>query len=186
MRNLFAFNMVTLDGCFEGPSPWSLEWHNVDAEFADFAARQLDEVDTLLFGRATYQGMAAYWSTEAAKANDPVVAARMNGLEKVVVSRTLESVPWSRSALLKGDVAEGVSQLKARPGRDIAVLGSADLCAFLLEAGLLDEVRLMVNPVVLGTGRRLFAGLRDRHPFRLLRTQPFRSGNVLLCYRTVR
>lgn len=183
MRTLFAFLMVTLDGFFDGPAPWALDWHNVDGEFNDFAIRQLDEVDMLLFGRRTFQGMAGYWPTETAKANDPVVAEKMNSLPKLVFSATLDGVEWNNSRLVKENAAEVVSRLKRQHGRDMAVFGSSALAASLLRLGLLDEVRLMVNPVVLGSGRRVFEGLNDKRRMELLRTRTFRSGNVLLCYR---
>jgi dihydrofolate reductase len=182
VRNLFAFEFITLDGLFEGPEPWSLQWHNVDAEFNDFAIRQLQGSDTLLFGRRTYEGMAAYWPTAAARQDDPVVARLMNETPKVVVSTTLERADWENTRIVRGGLAEEVGRLKALPGREIAVLGSSDLTLSLLRLGLVDEIRVMVNPLLLGRGRRLFAGLDGRQPLRLLRTQGFASGNVLLCY----
>ena len=184
MRNVFLFMMVTLDGFFEGPNQ-DLGWHNVDEEFNEFAIQQLDELDTLLFGRVTYEVMASYWPTPFALEDDPVVAGKMNAMQKVVFSRTLEKAEWSNTRLVKEQVAEEVSKLKQQPGKDIAIFGSSDLTTSLLEMGLVDELRIMVNPVVLGEGKRLFDGMHSKLGLKLLKTRTFRSGNVLLYYQPV-
>jgi dihydrofolate reductase len=181
MRKVFLFMMVTLDGFFEGPNH-DIDWHNVDEEFNEFAIQQLDDVDTLLFGRVTYEGMASYWPTQFAKENDPVVADKMNTVPKIVFSRTLDKAEWNNSRLVKEHIAEEVSKLKQRQGRDLALFGSSDLAVSLLHMGLIDELRIMVNPVVLGNGKRLFAGIDEKLNLKLLKTQTFRSGNVLLYY----
>jgi dihydrofolate reductase len=181
MRKVFLFMMVTLDGFFEGPNH-DIDWHNVDEEFNEFAIQQLDDVDTLLFGRVTYEGMASYWPTQFAKENDPVVADKMNTVPKIVFSRTLDKAEWNNSRLVKEHIAEEVSKLKQQQGRDLAIFGSSDLAVSLLQMGLIDELRIMVNPVVLGNGKRLFAGIDEKLNLKLLKTQTFRSGNVLLYY----
>ncbi len=181
MRKLFLFMMVTLDGFFAGPDG-ALDWHNVDDEFNEFADKQLDEVDALLFGRETYQGMAEYWTTPAAKESDPIIANKMNSLPKVVFSRTLEKAEWENSRLVSEHIGEAVADLKRQEGRDLAILGSSDLATSLLEMHLLDELRIMVNPIVLGEGKQLFAGIHGQLPLKLLDTRAFRSGNVLLRY----
>jgi dihydrofolate reductase len=181
MRKIFAFIMTTLDGYYEGPNQ-EFDFWVVDEEFNRFALEQLDEVDTLLFGRVTYQGMAAYWPTPAGEQDDPRVAARMNGLSKIVVSRTLDKAEWVNTQLMNGDVATELTTLKEQPGKDIAILGSSDLTASLLHTGLLDEVRIMVNPVVLGAGKSVFRTAGERAGLNLLKSQPFNSGNVLLYY----
>ena len=181
MRNVFLFMMVTLDGFFEGPNH-EIDWHNVDEEFNEFAIDQLNELDTLLFGRVTYEGMASYWPTPAAIEDDPDVAGKMNTIPKIVFSRTLDRAEWSNSRLVKENIAAEVLQLKQQPGRDLAIFGSANLTMSLLQMGLVDELRLMVNPVVLGKGRPLFEGIDEKLKLKLIRTRVFRSGNVLLCY----
>jgi dihydrofolate reductase len=181
VRKLFAFIMTTLDGYYEGPSQ-EFDFWVVDEEFNRFALEQLDEVDTLLFGRVTYQGMAAYWPTPAAEQDDPRVAARMNGLSKIVVSRTLDKANWVNTQLMTGDVVTELTTLKEQPGKDIAILGSSDLTASLLQTGLLDEVRIMVNPVVLGAGKSVFRTAGERAALKLLKSTRFNSGNVLLYY----
>ncbi len=184
MRKLFLFMMVTLDGFFEGPNQ-SIDWHHVDEEFNDFAIDQLREVDTLLFGRVTYEGMASFWPTQFAREDDPIVAGMMNSMPKIVFSRTLDRADWENSRLVKENMAEVVSKLKQHPGKDLAIFGSANLTASLLQMGLVDELRLMVNPVILGSGTPVFKGIHEKLNLKLLRTQTFRSGNVLLCYQPI-
>ena len=185
MRKLFSFNMVTLDGFFEGPNR-EIDWHNVDTEdgeFNEFAVEQLNAMDTLLFGRVTYQLMASYWPTPTALEGDPIVAELMNRLPKVVVSRTLDKVEWNNTRLVKDHVAEEILKLKQQPGKDIALFGSANLMSTLMQLDLIDEHRIMVNPVLLGDGNPLFKKAKDRQSLKLIRTRTIRSGNVLLCYR---
>src|SRR5215471_4699663 len=144
MRKVFLFMMVTLDGFFEGPDH-EIDWHNVDEEFNEFAIDQLNEVDALLFGRVTYEGMASYWPTLVAMENDPIIAGKMNAIPKIVFSRTLDRAEWNNSKLIKENIAGEVSQLKQQQGRDLAIFGSANLTMSLLQMGLIDELRLMVN-----------------------------------------
>ncbi len=181
MRRVLFFMMVSLDGYFEGDNR-DISWHNVDNEFNDFAIAQLDEVDTLLFGRVTYEMMASYWPTPQARSNDPVVAEKMNGTAKIVFSHTLPDAGWENTRLVKGDFAAEVSRLKALPGKDMIIFGSSDLAVSFIEHGLLDECRIMINPVVLGSGKPLFRGIHDRLRLALLKTKDFHSGNVLLYY----
>jgi dihydrofolate reductase len=181
MRKVFLFNMISLDGFFEGPGQ-DLSWHNVDDEFNEFAIDQLREVDTLLFGRVTYQGMASYWPTESAISDDPIVAGLMNSLPKIVFSTTLDSVEWNNAKLVKVNIVEEISKLKQQPGKEIAIFGSSELAAALAGHGLIDEYRIMVNPVVLGAGKPLFKGTGKRLNLKLLKTKTFDSGNVLLYY----
>lgn len=181
MRKLFAFNMVTLDGYFEGPNH-SIDWHNADAEFNEFAIEQAGAADTIVFGRVTYEMMARYWPTPDAIKNDPIVAGMMNKTPKVVVSRTLNKAEWNNTRLIKDHLAEEIAKLKQQPGKDIAVFGSAKLLSTLMKLDLVDEHRIMVNPVVLGSGTPLFQGVDHPLKLRLLKSRMFRSGNVLLTY----
>ena len=176
---MFSFLMVTLDGYYEGPNR-EFDFWVVDDEFNEFSAAQLEEVDALVFGRVTYVGMAAYWPTPAAVEDDPRVAARMNGLPKIVVSRTLDRAEWSNTRLV--DTPDALTALKQEPGGDIAILGSSDLTVSLLQLGLVDELRIMVNPVVLGSGRSVFKTATERIGLKLVERRDFESGNVLLRY----
>ena len=182
MRKLISFMVVTLDGYFEGPNG-EFDWPNVDDEFYEFSINQLDDIDTLLFGRMTYEGMASYWPTPAAREAAPAVAERMNGVEKVVFSTTLDAADWQNTTLVKENAAETVKGLKAQPGRYLAIFGSPNLTVSLLEQGIVDELRVMVMPILLGAGKSLFRTLNDRVPVELRQTTTFSSGNVLLTYR---
>lgn len=161
-------------------------WHNADEEFNEFAIRQLDETGTLLFGRVTYQLMAGYWPIPTAIENDPIVAGKMNSIEKVVFSRTLTKAEWKNTSIVRGNAAGEVSKLKEMQGRAIGVFGSANLSSALLEEGLVDELRIMVNPIVLGSGRPLFVGRQSPLRLQLVKSRTFGSGNVLLYYRPFR
>lgn len=182
MRSVFLFMMVSVDGYFEGPNH-DINWHNVDDEFNTFAVNQLDEADTLVFGRRTYELMAGYWPTQQARQDDASVAKRMNGYAKLVFSRTLTSAGWGNTRLYHDNPGEVLAGLKAAAGKSIAVLGSSNLCLSLLEAGVLDEVRLMVAPLALGRGTSLFAGLNHPLHLQLTATRKFQNGNELLTYR---
>ncbi len=181
MRNTYLFDMITVDGYFEGSKKWGVDWHNVDAEFNEFAIKQLDATDLLVFGRVTYEGMASYWSTQRANQDDPIVAGKMNSIQKIVVSKSLEKADWNNTKVVRTDVEEEMRKLKQQAGKEIGVLGSANLAATLVSAGLIDEFRVIVNPVILGKGAPLFGNV-GRTNLKLLRTTTFKSGNVLLCY----
>jgi dihydrofolate reductase len=182
MRNIYLFNMMTLDGFFEGANN-EIDWHKVDGEFNEFAEHQLNGTDTLLFGRRTYDLMASYWPTEAAITNDPTIAEKMNAMPKIVFSKTLSKAEWNNTRLIKKDVKEEVLKLKHHPGKDIGIFGSSNLAATFIQLGLIDEYRIMINPVILGPGKSLFKGIADKQNLKLIRTKIFDSGNVLLCYR---
>lgn len=184
MRQIFAFLEITADGFFE-TDKGEIDWFGVDDDFRDFARAQLDAADTLLFGRRTYETMVAYWPTAAAKEKDPDIAERMNGYSKIVVSRTLTAADWPQTRVLADP--RDVASIKSQPGKDIAILGSAELTAAMLEIGLIDELRLMVNPVLLGSGHAAMAALTRRTELRLKHTMAFTgSGNVLLSYAPIR
>jgi dihydrofolate reductase len=178
MRRVVVSNLMSLDGFFEGPNE-ELDWFVMDEQFFDYSRTLLRSVDTILFGRATYEHMARYWPS----APPDEIADRMNGLCKIVFSRTLEAANWSHSRLVRGDAAEEVVRLKQLPGRDMVVLGSASLASSLLQAELVDEYRVIVNPVLIGRGKPLFRDIKQRLRLKLSQTQCFGSGTVVLYYR---
>jgi len=182
MQTLASFIFTSLDGFYEGPNG-ELDWPIVDREFNDFAARQLDEADMLGFGRATYEHMAAYWPTEQANANDPAITSRMNTKTKLVFSTKLTDVNWSGTTLVRGEATKQVPEVMAAAGKELLVIGSAHLTANLAQAGILDELRIMVCPIVLGKGRSLFEDLKNRVSLSLVRVRQFDSGNLVLTYR---
>jgi dihydrofolate reductase len=183
MRNVILFNLITLDGYFEG-SGNDISWHQVDDEFNEFAIEQLSSTDGLIFGRVTYQLMANFWPTSAGLNEEPAIAKLMNSLPKYVFSRTFEKVDWNNTTLLKGDAIEELVRLKQGNGKDLFIFGSADLSSTFIRYGLIDEFRLLVNPILLGSGIPLFKDDHELIKVRLLKTKTFHNGNVLLYYQT--
>ncbi|HTH71163.1 MAG TPA: dihydrofolate reductase family protein [Candidatus Saccharimonadales bacterium] len=179
MKKLYFFMMTTANGLYER-GPWQIDWHNTDGEFNDFAIEQLDRMDTLVFGRKTYEGMVGYWTTPEAIESDPIVAGKMNGMAKVVVSKTLARADWSNTRVVRDP--EAIAALKREPGKDALLIGSSDLAVSLGALGLIDEYRIMVNPIALGNGKPVLQGLAADLKLRLLRTRTFTNGNVLLTY----
>jgi dihydrofolate reductase len=175
VRKLIIWDMVSVDGLFEGPDR-DISWFVFDEELESYIRETQEKADTLIFGRVTYEFMAAYWPTEQGW-----IADFMNQIEKVVFSRTLKSADWN-TTLFSGNVAEEVAKLKSRDGGDIFVFGSADLTATLLEHGLIDEYHLGINPVILGSGTPLFKGGPNRMPLKHLETRTLKSGLVILHY----
>ena len=179
MRQLIMWNLVTLDGYFEGPKPWDIEWHNYvwGDELEKLSLEQAGSIGLLLFGRRTYEGMAAYWSSAEGD-----IAAFMNTVPKVVFSRTLETAGWKNTRLVTTDAAEEVAKLKQGSGKDLYIFGSADLSATLTRHRLIDEYRLALTPLVLGGGNPLFKPSPQRLPLRLVMARPMKSGCVILRY----
>jgi dihydrofolate reductase len=179
MRKVIVWNMVTLDGYFEGPKPWEIDWHEYvwGEELERFSLDQAQEVGTLLFGRKTYEGMASYWSTAPGE-----VAEFMHRVPKVVFSNTLETAAWSNTRLVQGSAEEEVARLKQGPGKDLFIFGSANLTDSLTRQGLIDEYRIGLNPLVLGGGTPMFKPRGERMRLQLLEARPMQSGVVLLRY----
>jgi dihydrofolate reductase len=170
---------VSLDGYIEGPNH-ELDWHRVDDEFNACAVEMLKKTDVLIMGRKTYELMVGYWPT--ATGNDPVVKEEMNRTPKLVFSRTLTTVAWENSRLASGSIPEEVARLQNAPGDGQLVVGGSSLAASFLDQGLIDEVCIILTPVLLGGGTPLLGGITKRHPLRLLSTQRFNSGSVVLTY----
>src|SRR5260221_7568046 len=180
MRKIFLFNLITLDGYFEGPNH-DISWHMVDEDFNKFAIEQLDDIGTIIFGRVTYEMMASFWPTDLAK-DDPETAKLMNEASKIVVSTTLEKADWQNTRLIKDNVKNELQKLKESNGKDIAVFGSSKLAVSLIEMGLLDEVRVIVNPIILGEGTTLLKGIKNKVNLKLTKSQTFGNGNVMMFY----
>lgn len=183
MRKLGVFNQVSLDGYFtdnKGDMSWA---HKHDPEWQSFASENASGGGVLVFGRITYDLMAGYWPTVQASKNSPIVAERMNNLPKIVFSRTLDKATWSNTALIKGDIVEAMRKLKAEPGPDMVILGSGTIVAQFTDAHLIDEYQVVVNAIVLGDGRTMFGGIKDRVGLRLTEARTFSNGNVVLWYR---
>jgi dihydrofolate reductase len=172
---------MTVDGFFEGPNK-EIDWHNVDSEFNDFAVEQLSNASCLIFGRLTYELMAGYWPTPTALSDDPVVAAKMNSIAKIVFTRTLHKTEWNNTRLVKGNIEQEVKKLKQENDKDIFIFGSANLASAFKKLDLIDEYRIIINPIILGRGNPLFRLADEPLKLKLIRTKSFISGNVLLYY----
>ena len=176
--------MVSLDGYLEGPGG-ELDWHIVDKEFFDYAEDMLNSVDCILFGRKTYEMMAAYWPTPDVKLNDPVIANKMNTLPKIVFSKTLTSVQWENSSLIGDHIQETILNLKGQTGKDMVILGSGSIVSAFTKMGLIDEYRIIINPVILGAGKLQFTGNLDKKMLKLADVKKFSSGIVTLYYQPI-
>jgi dihydrofolate reductase len=179
---------VSLDGVIEAPGGdedyrhvgWTFEF-NRGPEGDKFKLDETLPAEGLLLGRVTYEGFAKAWPSMEGEFAD-----KFNGMPKYVVSSTLENPEWNNTTVLKGDTVEEVSKLRKSPGGDIVVHGSAQLVQTLLENDLVDEVRLMVFPVVLGTGKRLFGDMSDKKPLRLVDSKVVGDGVAILVYQPAR
>ncbi len=187
MPRLIVFNSVSTDGYFtdaNGDMRWVYNAKK-DPEWDAFVESNASGGGRLLFGRITYEMMAAFWPTPQAMQQYPVVARGMNENQKVVFSRTLDRITWNNTKLVKGDLAAEVRKMKSEPGNGIAVLGSGSIVSQLAKEGLVDEYQIVVTPVVLGEGRTMFDGVAKKIPLKLTRTRTFNNGNVLLCYEPI-
>lgn len=182
MRKLVAVELVSLDGVMESPEEWAFPF--TDDEMNEANAKGMAASDALLMGRKTYEGMVAFWPNQPG--GTPMVD-YINSVRKFVVSTTLEdNLEWNNSALIgggEGNVTEEIADLKRQPGKGITVLGSGVLVRSLLREGLLDELTLMVHPIVLGSGKRLFDDDGERRLLELVDATAFGSGVVSLVYR---
>jgi dihydrofolate reductase len=182
MRRVIAVELVSVDGVMESPEEWAFSYSNSEMEEANAAGMAAS--DAMLLGRVTYEGLAVFWPNQPG--GTPMVD-YINSVPKYVVSTTLEEpLGWNNSTLIKENVAEEVSELKQQPGKDILVFGSADLMNALMRHDLIDEYRLMVFPIVVGSGKRLFEDGLEETVLRLVDTATFGSGVVVLTYRPAR
>jgi dihydrofolate reductase len=183
MSKLIMWNLQTLDGFFEGSKSWDLDFHQSvwGDELERLSVEQLQSADRLLFGRITYQGMAAYWQTAKGE-----VADLMNSLRKVVVSRTLDRADWHNTKIIKDNVAAEIQKLKQQGEKNLFVFGSGNLSATLMQDNLFDEYRIAVAPVILGRGSPLFPPNSNRVNLKLLDSRTLSNGCVILRYEPIR
>jgi dihydrofolate reductase len=182
MRRLVVFNQVSLDGYIadeKGDMSWA---HKQDPEWLAFTSENASGEAELVFGRRTYDLMAGWWPTPQALERMPLVARRMNELPKAVFSRTLEKASWQNTRLVKGDPAAEMRRMKSEPGPDMVIMGSGTIVAQLTDARLIDEYQVVVTGAVLGRGRGMFDGVREKTRLALKKTRAFGNGNVVLWY----
>ena len=185
MRKLITSNFVSLDGYLAGPGG-DLSWHAVNDEFFSYAESMLEAAGTLVFGRKTYELMFSYWTQEQVKVDDPVIARYMNTLDKVVFSTTMPKADWEHTTLFNSDVEKNIAALKQAEGKDIVILGSGTIVSLLTQAGLIDEHRIFINPVILGGGTYQYTGQLERKALTLTDMRRFKTGVVMLSYQPVK
>jgi dihydrofolate reductase len=182
MAKVIVWNLVTLDGYFEGTEKWDLSFHNdawgeeLDALSKEFGKR----AQVLVFGRVTHDGMKAYWTSANAN-EDSEVTRYMNALPKLVASRSVQSSDWNNTRVT-ADIVGEIAKLRAAPGKDVLVFGSAELCDALLKEKQVDELMLAVVPVRLGAGTLFFKAGGERQKLDLLESRPLKNGTVILRY----
>lgn len=184
MGKLIVFNNVTLDGYFAGING-DVSWAHAgsdDAEFNAFVAGNASGGGPILLGRITYDLMSSYWPTPVAIKNDPIVAKAMNNMSKVVFSRTMDKAQWNNTKLVTGDIGAEIRKLKKEVGTGMAILGSGSIVSQLTKERLIDEYHVVVNPIVLGEGRTMFDGIKEKLNLKLTKTRAFGNGKVFLCY----
>jgi dihydrofolate reductase len=187
MRDLIVTENITLDGVIDATEGWfnpAGDEAEIDQSDVEAALReQFEASDALLLGRVTFEQMRGYWPLQTDDTTG--ITNYLNNVSKYVVSSSLRDPQWEHTAVLDGALVDETQALKSKPGRDIVTTGSMTVVRELIAAGLVDEYRLFVYPVVLGRGARLFADATEVLSLRLVQAQPFRSGVVLLRYRTV-
>jgi dihydrofolate reductase len=183
MPSLSSFISLSLDGCY-ADARGDMGWADTrDPEQSEFNAENARGGGALVFGRVTYEMMASFWPTPAAAQLMPDVAAQMNALPKIVFSRTLTSASWSNSRIPGDDFLTELRNLKSGKGPGMVILGSGSIVAQAATAGLLDELQVMLVPVTLGAGKRLFDGIPRHLPWRREEVRQFGNGNVFIRYR---
>jgi dihydrofolate reductase len=186
MRKLIVFNSISLDGYFTDANN-DMSWaHKNDPEWNEFTSENAQGGGILLLGRVTYDLMASFWPTEAAKQMMPEVAEGMNNLQKVVFSRTMDKADWKNTKLVKGNLIEEVKKMKDESGDGLVILGSGSIVSQLSEHRLIDEYQCVIVPVVLGKGRTMFEGMTERLNLKRTNARTFENGNVVLSYEPVR
>jgi dihydrofolate reductase len=179
MRKLIMWNIITLDGYFEGIRNWDLTFHSViwGQELEKLSIEQLHSADYLVFGRATYEGMAAYWTKAEGE-----IANLMNSIPKLVFSKTLKSADWNNTTLIRENACAEIKNIKKQGSRDMYVFGSANLSVTFINDNLFDEYRIGIAPIILGKGRPLFSqGIASKN-LSLVSTQQLSNGGVVLKY----
>lgn len=176
MRKVISGLFISLDGVTESPDQWQFD--HFDAEMGAAMGSHIANEDTILLGRVTYEEWAPYWPT----ATDEPYASHINTTPKYVFSTTLDQVEWQNSTLVKGSLAEAIARLKQQPGKNIGVAGSPTLARSLLKHDLLDELILMVHPVIVGHGKRLFMDGSDLKRLKLVHSQITSTGVAILTY----
>jgi dihydrofolate reductase len=185
MATLSVFNFITLNGAFKG-AKGDIQWHRHGGEEAAYAAQGANSKSVLLFGRKTYQMMASWWPTPMAAQSMPDVARGMNASSKIVFSRTLKKATWENTRIIGGDPVKAIRRMKKEQEGFLTILGSGSIVTLCAEHGLIDDYKIMVDPVLMGSGTPLTKSLTHQVDLELVAHRVFRSGVVLLQYKPKR
>lgn len=191
MRKLVLFLHASLDGFVEGPNgAMDIGWISYDGDLEKYAKEILSTADTVIWGRGTYQLMHGYWpsvpSNPSASQHERNHAEWIDKTAKIVFSKTLDKVEWNNSRLVKEDIEEEIKNLKQQPGKDMVILGSPRIAHHLMQLDLIDEYKITVSPVLIGSGLPLFQGLKEKVKLELIENKTFDSGAIGLVYQSVR
>lgn len=185
MRKIIVTTWITLDGYLAGPNG-EMNWVMVDETMGQYEDDLVSSADTLILGRVTYQSFAGSWphvpDNPSASEGEKIYARKLNSMRKLVFSKSLEKVEWNNSQLMKEILPEEIARMKQEPGKNMAIYGSASIVQAFTNLGLIDEYQLLVHPVVLGSGKALFADIAKPAHLRLLQTKSFPSGVIGLYY----
>ncbi len=184
MRKIVLFNLISIDGYFAGIDG-DISWHNVDDEFNEFAVEQTKTFGTIIFGRTTFKMFEEYWpkalTDPATSEEDRQIAQAIDDATKIVFSKTLTESSWNNSKIFNEINPENIKAWKEREGKDAVIFGSGTIAKQLAELDLIDEYRLMVNPIILGEGKNMFENLEKKN-LKLVSLKQFGNGNILLTY----
>lgn len=184
MRKIVVFNLISIDGYFAGEDG-NIDWHNADDEFNKFGVEQTASFDTIIFGKTTYQLFESFWpgvvNNPKFSEDDQKIAQIIDDQEKIVFSKSLQEVTWKNSKLYHDIDPEEVKKWKEADGKDMVIFGSGTIVQQFANLGLIDEYRMLVNPIILGKGKPMFKGV-EMQKLKLLNTRTFGNGNVLLSY----
>lgn len=186
MRKIIVFNLLSLDGFFEGKNH-DISWHRVDDEFNKFAIKHTASFSALIFGKTTYTLFEDFWPKAVDNPkfgpDDRKIAKIINAVDKIVFSKSLKKVTWKNTTLLHKIDKKEVMEWKKKKGGDMAIFGSGTIVSQFTNLGLIDEYRFIINPVVLGAGTPIFKGVNKRFDLKLISSKEFKNGNVLLTYK---
>ena len=185
MKKIIVQEFITLDGFIEDANDNQMKWvtDSFNEEIAKEQLKDANNIDTILFGRKTYDILSAYWPTSAAKERDPEMFKQLNNSAKIVFSTTLNNPQWNNSKVMRAINYNEIQNIKEGDGKNIAVSGSASIVHALLNLGLIDEFHLTVFPVAVGNGKRLFDNFNDRQNFNFIKTKAFTNGVIILFYK---
>ena len=186
MRKVILDTIISLDGYYTDPKN-EIDWFEFDKEEIEWSKQILRRVDAMLYGRVTYQEFSEFWPKASPSPDgfDSEIIGQLNGLQKVVFSRTLPEVKWRPAVLIRENPVDAVARLKNDPGKDMVIVGSGTLVSALVRKELIDEYRIRVRPIILGAGKLLFADDQKRHKLKLISAREFGNGVVALHYEPV-